>query len=219
MAVKIDLLMTADNRLGLLADDTFDHNIAAALFDAESGHVWLEYTEMAGTFDLNIPVAEEYCEPFHIAGQFGIALELGIYVDEKIQDAVQLPVAIVGPKTGMPRLQHQQSRSVLRFEHFMKSVISGQPLHRDNLGDEDSASGIASDISPAALELAPQLQRQRQLEAAPRATPQAGPSAPGLGGGNSMPASGSQSGQQRSPRQSTTRRHGSTQGGNRDRRS
>ena len=214
--MKIDLLMTADNRLGLLADEAFEHGIAAAMFEAESGHVWLEYTEMAGTFELNIPAAEEYFEPFRMAEQFGIPLELGIYRDEKIQDAVQLPVAVVGAKTGMPRLQRLQSRSVLRFEHFMHSVISGQPLHRDNLGDEDSASGIAADVSPAALELAPQLQRQRQLEAAPKATPQAGPSAPGLGSGGSgaaMPRAGDQGGQARTSRKGTPHRRGSTQGG------
>lgn len=207
--------MTADNRLGVLADEPFEHDIAAVMFESGSGHVWFEYMEMAGTFDLNIPVSEEYFEAFYMAGQVGISLELGIFTDKQIQDAVQLPVAIVGTNSGLPRLQNQQSRSVLRFEHFMKSVISGQPLHRDNLGDEDSASGIASDVSPAALELAPQLQRQRQLEAAPKATPQAGPSAPGLGGGGgsggggAMPARGARHGasRQTNTQRRTSNRH------------
>ena len=197
--MKIDLLMTADNRLGILSDAFFENDIAAAMFEADSGNVWLEYTDMAGTFEMNIPVAGEYVEPFHLAGQFDISLELGVFAE------------------GMPRLQQHQSRSVLRFEHFMKSVISGQPLHRDDLGDEDSASGIAADVSPAALELAPQLQRQRQLEAAPKATPQAGPKAPGLGaGGNSggmiSPQTGGGGQQSATPHQ-TPRRPGTSRRG------
>jgi hypothetical protein len=207
--------MTADNRIGILADAPFEHDIAAAMFEAESGYVWLEYTDMAGTFDLNIPAAEEYFEPFRMAGQFGIPLELGVYTDDQIEDAVQLPVAVVGGHTGMPRLQHQASRSILRFEHFMKSVISGQPLHRDNLGDEDSASGIAADVSPAALELAPQLQRQRQLEAAPKTAPQAGPNAPGLGGAASGGGAPVGKGQQGGSLQAGTQRRDTSQRGNR----
>ena len=208
--MKIDLLMTADNRLGVLADAPFEHGIAAAMFEAESGYIWLEYIDMAGTLDLNIPAAEEYFEPFHMAGQFGIPLEMGIYTDDQIQDALQLPVAVVGGCKGLPRLQHQTSRSVLRFEHFMKSVISGQPLHRDNLGDEDSASGIAADVSPAALALAPQLQRQRQLEAAPDAKPQIGPGAPGPGG--SAASGGGRSRQKGDFRQTNTKHSGAQRG-------
>lgn len=77
--------------------------------------------------------------------------------------------------------------SIIQAEHWLKTVVSGQPIHRDDLGEEDSSSGALRGISPSVLKLAPQLQREMAMELsnAPRPTPT--PSAPKMGpGGNTM---------------------------------
>jgi len=72
--------------------------------------------------------------------------------------------------------------------HWLQNVISGQPLHRDDLGEEDESSGSLRGISPAVLQLAPQLKQELsvQLANAPRYE---GPamSVPGMSpGGNTV---------------------------------
>lgn len=74
--------------------------------------------------------------------------------------------------------------SVEKFLNFMRAVTAGQPLHRDDLGDEDSSkSSVLGGMSVATLQLAPQLQQQRTREAAPRVAPRAAPPSMGMGGG------------------------------------
>ncbi len=84
------------------------------------------------------------------------------------------------------------SSEIQRAQHWLKSVIGGQPLHRDDLGEEDASSGTLRGISPAVLKLAPQLQQtmNQELTNAPKFE---GPqmSVPGMSpGGNSVRAPG-----------------------------
>jgi hypothetical protein len=81
---------------------------------------------------------------------------------------------------------------------WLKNVMTGQPAHRDNLGDTSSNGGIMhrEGLSPATLQAAPHLAKalvaeqalvqKQQLQNAPRmAPPSLGPGAssmiPGLG--------------------------------------
>jgi hypothetical protein len=77
---------------------------------------------------------------------------------------------------------------IQRAEHWLKTVVGGQPLNRDDLGEEDSSNGTLRGISPTVLKLAPQLQQtmQQELINAPRFDgPQIG--VPGMSpGGNSV---------------------------------
>lgn len=76
--------------------------------------------------------------------------------------------------------------SIAEAQHWLKSVTSGQPIHRDDLGAENESSGTLRGISPSTLELAPQLKRElaQELEHAPK--PELKISAPSMGiGGNS----------------------------------
>lgn len=76
--------------------------------------------------------------------------------------------------------------TIAQADHWLKSVIKGQPIHRDDLGVENASSGTMRGIAPSTLQLAPQLQRERnmELENAPR--PEYKISAPSMGpGGNS----------------------------------
>ena len=79
---------------------------------------------------------------------------------------------------------------IQQAEYWLISVVSGQPLHRDDLGVEDESSGTLRGISPAVLQLAPQLKQELsiQLSNAPKYE---GPamSVPGMSpGGNSVRA-------------------------------
>jgi len=60
--------------------------------------------------------------------------------------------------------------SIQEAEYWLKSVVSGQPIHRDELGEENSSSGTLRGISPRTLQLAPQLQNQlaQELQNAPK---------------------------------------------------
>ena len=83
--------------------------------------------------------------------------------------------------------------NIAQAENWLKTVISGQPLNRDDLGEEDESSGTLRGISPVALKLAPQLQQQlaQELQNAPAApAPTFTPPTLGLGGGRSGLAGG-----------------------------
>lgn len=77
--------------------------------------------------------------------------------------------------------------SIAQAQHWLKTVVSGQPIHRDNLGEEDSSSGSLRGISPATLELAPQLQRELSQELAAAPKPELTMKAPSLGIGGAQP--------------------------------
>ena len=77
--------------------------------------------------------------------------------------------------------------SIAQAQHWLKSVVSGQPIHRDDLGVEDSSSGSLRGISPASLELAPQLQRELSQELAAAPKPELKINAPSLGIGGAQP--------------------------------
>ena len=55
---------------------------------------------------------------------------------------------------------------IQRAQHWLKTVVSGQPLNRDDLGEEDASNGTLRGISPVALKLAPQLQQTMTQELA-----------------------------------------------------
>lgn len=78
--------------------------------------------------------------------------------------------------------------SIAQAERALKTAKMGQPLHRDNLGEENASSGTLRGVSPVSLQLAPQLQREltQELQNAPKPAPTL-TAAPKMGpGGNSM---------------------------------
>lgn len=78
--------------------------------------------------------------------------------------------------------------SIAQAEHCLKTAVMGQPLHRENLGEENASSGTLRGVSPVSLRLAPQLQRElsQELQNAPKPAPTLA-AAPKMGpGGNSM---------------------------------
>lgn len=93
--------------------------------------------------------------------------------------------------------------SIAQAEYWLKSVIGGQPIHRDDLGAENESSGTLRGISPTTLKLAPQLQREMTQELA-NAPKYEGPamSVPGMSPGGNM-VSGPSGVQRRAPKPPT----------------
>ncbi|MBU0800527.1 MAG: hypothetical protein KKA05_05925 [Alphaproteobacteria bacterium] len=188
--MNIDLLLSQSGQMGLVSDRAFDSPVAGVMFDGLTGTISLEFGD-AEPLDLNIPVEQE----------FGARLELmlDIYVgtieEGRITESRRVPIVLLNDPFGGGNTGHfavKPGRALAAFEHFLKSCVSGQPLHRDDLGDEGSAGGVMGGMNPAVLQFSPQLARQRALEAAQRAVPTAAPSAPGfgpkgMGGGSSNP--------------------------------
>jgi uncharacterized membrane protein YgcG len=74
--------------------------------------------------------------------------------------------------------------SVEKFMNFMKNVNGGQPLHREDLGDEASSEqSVMGGMSGASLQLAPQLQKSLTRDIKPTAAPRAAPPSMGMGMG------------------------------------
>lgn len=181
--MNIDLLFTNEYEAGLISDANLVKKAAGVLLDTQSGLMTLEYVDM--DFDeLNIPVDDDF---IHMLGQ-NTHLHIGAVKNGNIAQAYQIPLMMLndpyrGQKLGRPQTG---DNPLWAFEVFIRNTINGQPVHRDNLGDEDTVGCVLGDAMPSALQFAPHLAQQRSLEAAPKAQPTftpSGPAGPGLGSG------------------------------------
>ncbi len=95
--------------------------------------------------------------------------------------------------------------NIAQAEQWLKTVISGQPIHRDDLGEENESSGTLRGVSPSVLQLAPQLQRELSNELATAPKVDLGPriSTPGMSPGGNM-SQGPSGMRNRSPKPPTT---------------
>ena len=97
--------------------------------------------------------------------------------------------------------------SIAQAQHWLKTVVSGQPIHRDDLGVENESSGTLRGVSPSTLQLAPQLQREltQELQNAPKPVAPS-ISAPKMGlGGNSQPSANLQNRSPKPPKNDGTK--------------
>jgi hypothetical protein len=187
--VNIDLLQSKEGQMAIVGDRSFDSPVAGVMFDMQTGLMSLEFADDE-PLDMNIPVEHDFGAHFDLM----LDIYVGSIENGAITDARRVPVMLMndpfgGGNTG--RFAVKPGRALGAFEAFLKKCVAGQPLHRDDLGDEGSAGGVMGGINPAVLQFSPQLARQRAIEAAHRAAPVAAPSAPGFGpkgmggGGNS----------------------------------
>ena len=177
--MNIDLLMAKEGQMAIVGDRTFDSPVAGVMFDIQTGLMSLEFADL-DPLDMNIPVEQEFGARFDLM----LDIYVGAIENGTIADARRVPVILIndpfgGGNTG--RFAVKPGRALGAFEAFLKKCVAGQPLHRDDLGDEGSAGGVMGGINPAVLQFSPQLARQRAIEAAHRAAPVAAPSAPGFG--------------------------------------
>lgn len=178
--MNIDLFHTGQSEAGLVCDAGFAAPVVGVILDAQTLNLTLELGN-GETFHLNIPVAENHREKLLFAHRMYVG-----YLDGKmLADSFEVPLLYLndpyGSEFGQSTPLSKPKRSVLAFEQFMKRCHFAQPLHRDNLGDEDSARSVLRGIDPNALQYAPALLRQVQMAAMPKL--ENAPQMPGLGGG------------------------------------
>ena len=178
--MNIDLLFTEQGEAGLICSENLIKKAAGLVFDVESGIITIEYADM-DFMEFNIPVEGDYYE----ALDRNPLIHMGAVKNGKISQAYQVPFMFLDDPYRMEAMNNMQElpNPLQAFEYFVKSCIAGQPVHREDLGNEDTMGCILGDASPKSLEFAPHLARRHSMEAAPRAIPSLnmGPSAPGLG--------------------------------------
>ena len=182
--MNIDLFHTGHNEAGLVCDGSFARPVIGVILDAQTHELTLEF-EDGQTFHLNIPVETGHKEKMLFAHR----MYVGYLADGLLTDSFEVPLLYLndpyGGEFGQNSPLSKPKRSVLAFEQFMKRCQFAQGLHRDNLGDEDTARSVLRGINPPALKYSPALQRQMQNRHA--ATPHiaSGPQSPSPGGGAS----------------------------------
>lgn len=183
--MNIDLLYSNIGEAGLIASENFVKKIAGVSFSLESGVLTLEFKDME-TKDLNIPVDGEFIGPLHET----VMIFIGAAKKGHIAQAYKVPFMIADNPYGNPGMMApmMEDKQLVAFNHFIRNCVVGQPVHREDLGDEIALSSVLGDASPAQLEFAPHLAKRHALEARPTAAPQVnvpGFSVPGMGGGSS----------------------------------
>ncbi len=181
--MNIDLLFTKQNEAGLISDENLIKKVVGALFDPQTGMMSLEYVDM-DYLEFNIGIDEDFFGALDMCSQ----LHIGAVKGGNIAQAYQIPLMFLDdPYRGEALKQNvkQAQKPLQAFNAFIKSCVMGQPVHRDDLGNDESASCVLGDSIPSALQFAPHLARRHTMEVAPKAAPHNAPrfSAPGLGGG------------------------------------
>ena len=183
--MNIDLLMTRQGDAGLVCDGAFESPVAGVMFDAETRQITLEYANL-DTTDLNIPVEDDIAD----ALLWAMSMQIGVIEEGQIQDNRQVPLMLLNDPDGMPGRDApvKPTKSVTAFEAFLKACVTGQPLHRDDLGNEEISGSVVGGINRAVLDFAPHLARQKTLEASHDLN-MGGPAVPGMGmgGGGASP--------------------------------
>lgn len=186
--MDIDLLFTESGEAGLLSNQNLIKKALGALIDTQTGLFSIEYND-GDYLEFNIPVEQDYFPWLDRVQQ----IHVGAIKEGEISQAYQIPLMFADdPYRGDSYGQAQAARNPLvAFEYFVKSCVAGQPVHREDLGDEDKMGCILGDASPSSLQFAPHLARRHSLEASPNAAPSGpGPAGPGLGGGGGSTGGG-----------------------------
>ncbi len=180
--MDIDLLITPNGQAGLLSSENLVKKTIGILFDPENGMMSLEFADM-DHLDLNIPVEEEFFERLDHCPQ----IHIGAIKDGKISQAYQVPLMFVNDPYRAEAFQNLQppSKPLAAFYYFVKNCVLGQPVHRDDAGDEETSGCILGDAAPSGLEFAKHLARRHGMEIGNIAAPQMNAPGMGLGGGGS----------------------------------
>ncbi len=184
-SMNIDLLFTQKGEAGLITSENLMQKAIGILFDTQSGVMSLEYADM-DHLELNIPVEKEFFEVLDYCPH----LHLGAVKDGHIAQAYQIPLMFLDDPyrgDGFSSVR-QPDRPLQAFEYFVKRCITGQPVHREDLGAEDTMRCVLGDAVPSSLQFAPHLARRHAMEARPHAAPGLnvpGLNVPGLGLGSS----------------------------------
>lgn len=177
--MNIDLFLGSHGESGLLFDQPPAQAVAGVIFDAQTLELTLEFGRDSDPLHLNITVEDQYRDLL----LFSHKIYIGYLSEGMITDTLLVPLLYLndpyGSDFGQGSPLARARRSLIGFEQFMKRCEAAQPIHRHDLGDEDSIGCVLRGMNPRALEFVPQLVRQRMLETGPRAMPHL--SGPGMG--------------------------------------
>ncbi len=179
--MDIDLLFTGQGEGGLIANGNLVKKAVGVVLDIRNGLLTLEYSD-SDYMEFNIPVEKEFFERL----DKNPLIHFGAIKNGNIAQAYQVPLMFLDdPYRGEALLRHAAppGNPLQAFGYFVKRCTEGQPVHRDDLGNEETMGCILGDASPASLQFAPHLARRHALEAAPKANPHMAPrmGGPGLG--------------------------------------
>jgi hypothetical protein len=181
--MDIDLLLTEHGEAGLLCNENLVKKAVGVVLDTETGLFTLEFNDM-DFIEFNIPVDPEYLSWLDRLQQ----LHIGAVKEGNISQAYQIPLMFMDDpyRTEAYGRVKQPKNPLMAFEYFVKACKTGQPVHREDLGDDESAGCVLGDATPGALAFAPHLARRHGIERTPKAAPSGpGPSVPGMGLGGS----------------------------------
>jgi len=180
--MNIDLLVTQKGEAGLLGSQNLISKAIAAVLDPSDGSLSIEF-EQIDSMELNIPIESEFFELLDATP----LLHVGSVVDGKIGQAYQTPLMILNDPYRMQILQQARppEKPLAAFYYFVKDCVLGQPVHRDDMGDEDTSGCILGDTAPSSLEFAPQLTRRYSMELQNIHAPDINVPGLGLGSGGS----------------------------------
>lgn len=178
--MDIDLLFTSSGEAGLICNENLIKKAIGLVFDTHSGVLTLEFVDM-DYMDMNIPVERNFYE----ALDYCVQIHIGAVTNGHIAQAYQVPFMFLDDPYRAEALKNisQMENPLAAFDFFVKNCVSGQPVHRADLGNEDSMGCVLGDASPSALQFAPHLARRHAIEVAPKFAP--GMNIPGLGLGSS----------------------------------
>lgn len=184
--MNLDLVVANNNEIGIISDTPFKKEIEAIQLDQESKMITIGFAGGKDVQLLNVPIGDPMT-PYILEND---RCHVAVLNNGHITDARQVPVFITNPvpetfahfHTG----PHIASVSLVAMSFFIQKPESGQPLHRDDLGDEQSLHKISHQMALPSLQLAPHLvkalQNEKSLAMAQKLQPQApAPQAPGLG--------------------------------------
>jgi hypothetical protein len=184
--MNIDLLFTNKGEAGLIANENLVKKVAGVVLDTQSSTLTLEFVDMDYQ-ELNIPIDTAFFEILDRTPQ----IHLGAVKEGNIAQAYQIPFMFLDDpyRRDMVSRVKQVDNPLAAFGYFIKSCVRGQPVHREDLGDESAMGCVLGDSVPSSLQFAPHLARRHQMEIAPKAAPSAPGIGPGLGGSSSSSSS------------------------------
>lgn len=178
--MNIDLLITPRGEIGLLSNQNLVTKAIGAIYDRDANSLSLEF-ETQDPIDLNIPVENEF---YGYIDQSPL-IQFGSVIEGNIAQAYQVPLAVLGDVERTRAFQHVQpnDRPLQTFYYFIKNCSFGQPVHREDAGNEETSGPVSGEANLSSLEFAPHLARRHSMEMNPAAAPQM--NVPGLGLGGS----------------------------------
>jgi hypothetical protein len=178
--MDIDLLFTRPGEAGLIFSENLVKKAAGVVLDTKTGLLSLEYVD-ADYMELNIPVEPDFFAMLDINPH----IHIGAVKGGNIAQAYQVPLMFQDdPYRGQQMMNMPPDNYALQaFNLFVRRCYTGQPVHRDDLGNESTMGCILGDATPSSLQFAPHLARRHAMEMAPKAAPHNQPrfSGPGLG--------------------------------------